>query len=343
MDVSEGFSGAMLSNTDPGLRQFWHPVAAERDVPVGGLLGVRLLGERWLVARLAGRLVALRDRCPHRLVPLSAGSVVGDEVQCAYHGYCVDGDGRVTTIPALAAGVPIPSKAGVPTARVAAAFGLVWLCLADEPWDDLLDATAYLDPRNDTFVAGPFTTRVSAGILTDNFLDAAHFPFLHRATFGAADDGRPTLAVRRDRWRLHQTDRQMVDGAHLSTPEDSAAVYEVAAPFSVELRLDRPGGSDFIWSFVCPVDDDTSVWWLVHAYPLAGDRALIDAARELQAEVGREDLWMLEQMDDPRLPLDTRAEVHTKADLGCLEYRRMMAELVAAGADGVVPVAVRVG
>ena len=44
---------------------------------------------------------------------------------------------------------------------------------------------------------------------------------------------------------------------------------------------------------------------------------------------GVEDLWILEQMDDPAIPLDVRVEVHTKADLGCLEYRRMLAELAA--------------
>lgn len=323
-----------LTNTDPALRPWWHPVAAEGDVPDGAPLGVTLLGERWLLARLGNELTAMRDRCPHRLVPLSAGTVVGDELQCCYHGYRVGADGRVTAIPALPAGTPIPPKACVPTAHVQVRFGLVWLCLADDdsgPLGDLLDDAAYVDPAYDTFVAGPFTTRVGAGLLSDNFLDAAHFPFLHAATFGASDPGTPSLSVERRGWRLHVTDTQVVDGAHLDAAVTTRAHYEVAAPFSVLLRLDRPGGSDHIWSFVCPVDDDTSVWWMVHAYPLGGDPAKLAAARDLQTAVGREDLSILELMEDPSLPLDIRAEVHTKADLGCLEYRRMLAELVHPG------------
>jgi phenylpropionate dioxygenase-like ring-hydroxylating dioxygenase large terminal subunit len=75
-----------LGNTHPALRRCWHPVALESDVPDGTPLGVRLLGERWMIARLGGLLVAMRDRCPHRLVPLSAGRIVGDQVECAYHG-----------------------------------------------------------------------------------------------------------------------------------------------------------------------------------------------------------------------------------------------------------------
>jgi hypothetical protein len=148
----------------------------------------------------------------------------------------------------------------------------------------------------------------------------------------------PTLTVTRDGWRITQIDQQMVDGAHLVQAEPSTAVYTVAAPFVVELRLDRPGGSDFIWSFVCPADDGRSVWWMVHAYPLAGDATQIDAARALQTQVGVEDLWMLEQMEDPSVPLDIRAEVHTKADLGCLEYRRMLIDVAALTAAAPVPV-----
>jgi vanillate O-demethylase monooxygenase subunit len=320
---------AVLTNTHPALRRFWHPVALEADVPPDRPLAVRLLGEAWVLARLGGELVALRDRCPHRLVPLSAGTIVGDELQCSYHGYRLDGSGRVTAIPALPADLPIPPKACVAAARVAVRFGLVWLCLSDEPLGGFLDDEAFLDPTNDRFVAGPLTTRVSAGILADNFLDCAHFRFLHAATFGGADEGCPVLEVTRAGWTIVQTDVQMVDGPHLDGPQEHQSTYEVAAPFSVVLRLARPdGATDHIWSFACPVADEETTWWMVHAYPLQGDPAQIEAALELQTRVAMEDLWMLEQMEDPNLPLDLRAEVHTKADLGCLEYRRMLIDLV---------------
>jgi phenylpropionate dioxygenase-like ring-hydroxylating dioxygenase large terminal subunit len=329
-----------LTNTHPSLRNFWHPVALESDVTGDGPFAVALLGERWVLARLHGELVAMQDRCPHRFVPLSAGRVVGDELECAYHGYRFGADGKVTRIPSLSPDVPIPPKACVKTANVREGFGLIWLCLADEPLDGLLDDAAYRDPTYDVFFAGPFTTRVSAGVLADNFLDSAHFPFLHAATFGASDPGTPSLTVRRDGWRIHQLDTQVVDGAHLDAPVTSHAVYEVAAPFSVLLRLDRPDGSDHIWSFACPVDDDTTIWYMVHAYPLGGDTALIDASRDLQVAVGLEDLGILERMEDPNVQLDIRAELHTKADLGTLEYRRMLAELATLSAAEGRPVTV---
>jgi vanillate O-demethylase monooxygenase subunit len=316
-----------MTNTHPQLRQFWHPVALETDLESDVPLPVQLLGERWIVAKLGDELVAMRDLCPHRLVPLSAGRIVDNEIECGYHGYRFGASGKATTIPALDSSTPIPPKACVDTTPVTVRFGLIWLALVDEPIDTWLDEAPYLDPALDQFVCGPFETVVSAGILADNFLDAAHFPFLHAATFGSGDDGRPSLTVQRDEWTIVVTDQQTLDGAHFDEIEEAAAVYTVGAPFAVELRLDRPQASDLIWSFACPVDDDTTLWWMVHSYPLDGDAEKIAAAQALQHEVGLEDLRMLERMADPNIHLDLRAEVHTKADLGCVEYRRMLIDL----------------
>ena len=170
---------------------------------------------------------------------------------------------------------------------------------------------------------------MSAGILADNFLDAAHFPFLHAGTFGADDDGKPTLTVSRDGWRVQQIDLQTVDGAHLEAAEPTHAVYTVAAPFTVELRLDRTGGERL--HLVVRVPGRRRHVGVVDGarLPARRRRRRRSPARcALQTQVGVEDLWMLEQMEDPTIPLDIRAEVHTKADAGCLEYRRMLIDLV---------------
>ena len=74
------------------------------------------------------------------------------------------------------------------------------------------------------------------------------------------------------------------------------------------------------------------------SFPANGYRGdyLLPVAAALQAQVGVEDLWMLEQMEDPTVPLDVRAEVHTRADLGCLEYRRMLIDVAALAVEEVV-------
>ena len=90
---------AVLTNVDPSLRSAWHPVLRVADLGTEPV-AVTLLGEHWVVVRLDGVVAAFADRCPHRLVPLSAGSVDvegGAEVlRCAYHGWCFDGSGACT-------------------------------------------------------------------------------------------------------------------------------------------------------------------------------------------------------------------------------------------------------
>jgi vanillate O-demethylase monooxygenase subunit len=318
-----------LTNTDRALRSFWHPVIASDDVPASTPVAVRLLGEPWVLVRIDGVVHALVDRCPHRRVPLSAGRVVDGTLECAYHGYRFAPDGGCVRIPALDDATPIPSRACVATAFVEERFGLVWLA-PEPPRHSLLDDTSFRDPAFDTFVSGPFGTPVGAAVLTDNFLDAAHFPFLHAATFGADDDGRPDLDVTREGWTLVQRTTRVTGAPQVAGNVVMDYEYVVAAPFSVALTLTGPEmGTNVIWSFSSPVTDGHSSWWLVHAYDdLGHDPALIAAARDFQTRVGEEDLAILERMEDPDLALDPRDEVHTKVDRGTLEYRRMLRAVV---------------
>jgi renierapurpurin 18,18'-hydroxylase len=48
-----------------------------------------------------GQVVAVEDRCPHRQVKLSEGTVTGDNITCAYHGWQFAPDGTCAHIPYL--------------------------------------------------------------------------------------------------------------------------------------------------------------------------------------------------------------------------------------------------
>lgn len=81
----------------------WHPALPSdrlRDRPVG----VRLAGRGIVLFRDSRGVVgALDDCCPHRRMKLSVGSVDGDRLQCAYHGwrYAADGQGESPGTPKL--------------------------------------------------------------------------------------------------------------------------------------------------------------------------------------------------------------------------------------------------
>ena len=167
-----------FTNEHPALRRCWHPVARSTDV-TDAPISVTLLGERWCVARLGATLTALPDRCPHRFSPLSAGRVVGDTLECAYHGFRFAADGRCVAIPAVDESVPIPPRAHCrPAHGVTDHLGLVWVA-PDAPIVDLPEVPEHDDPGFVRCPLPPLEWRASAAQMTDNFLDQGHFPFLH--------------------------------------------------------------------------------------------------------------------------------------------------------------------
>lgn len=56
-----------------------------------------------------GTVNALEDRCPHRQVKLSHGKVIGDELECAYHGWRFNSSGECSAVPYLANNQKLPS------------------------------------------------------------------------------------------------------------------------------------------------------------------------------------------------------------------------------------------
>src|ERR687885_2864467 len=71
----------------------WHPVLLSRRLrrkPVG----VRLAGRPIVLFRTPDGVGALNDVCPHRRMRLSAGRVIGDRLQCSYHGWTFDACGQ---------------------------------------------------------------------------------------------------------------------------------------------------------------------------------------------------------------------------------------------------------
>ena len=84
----------------------------------------RCSASRSLLGRDAARRASLRlrDICPHRGMPLSAGRLDGGEVECRYHGWRFAADGRCTAIPSLAAGQRFDRRAH-PGPRLSGARG----------------------------------------------------------------------------------------------------------------------------------------------------------------------------------------------------------------------------
>lgn len=331
----------VLSNVDPALRRCWHPVARPAEV-TDQPMRIMLLGEPWVLFRAEGDIVAFADRCPHRFSPLSVGHCQDGALQCAYHGWRFDASGRCVEIPALGPGATLPPAARLsPPGGLVTAHGVVFLA----PEAPVVPLGTIPEADDPSFEAGELPTlraRASAGLLADNFLDVAHFPFIHAGTFGADEAALvQPYSVTRDGWSF--TTEYEHSFANREDPGVAAGLrplvqmrrlaYRLSAPFHLRLRIDflDTGGSNVIGFFIQPETADscrlfTTLW----RDDLGGDRARMDEAVAFEVAVLREDLVMQEAFFDLVLPLDPTAEVHTRADRTTLELRRVLADLVSA-------------
>jgi len=179
---------ALASGTDAVpvfLRDCWYVAGLAATVRKGGLSREMLLGEPVLIGRgRDGRVFALRDICPHRGVPLSAGRVLSDNtVECPYHGWRFRGDGQCALIPSLVGGEAIEAaKIKVRAYPACEQDGLIWVYMA-APGHEAA-APRYEPPRVGVPNAKPrwvesqlFACAIDHAVI--GLMDPAHAPYVH--------------------------------------------------------------------------------------------------------------------------------------------------------------------
>lgn len=315
----------------------WHAVANSSELGPEPL-PVWLLGRPWCLVRLAGQVVALADRCPHRLAPLSAGRVEGDTLRCGYHGWRYDASGQCVEIPS-GGGEAIPSRACVERPHaVTERYGLVWMA-PETPLAPLPEFPEWDSPRFDRTFSTVVRTQVGAALLVDNFLDAAHFPYVHAATFGAPESAPVShRGVERDGWQVETTFDTWYrneDDPLVATGEHEAVQPQIltkrgGASTTVVLRLQFPvTGATIGILFSCSPETTgvTRVFKLLARDDLAGDEEALAHFVHVEDRILQEDLAILERYRDNVVHLDPRVEVHTRADRLSLAWRRVLADM----------------
>lgn len=330
-----------FDNEDSSLRATWQPIGQVVDFAGNGPHAVRLAGTDWALFSGEEGWAMVPDRCPHRLAPLSAGCVDDGLLRCAYHGWAFDTDGVCVEIPALGTAARLPPSSTIGAAHaVTEAHGLVWVAL-DEPLAPLPAVPDFDDPHLGMVRLPTSSWHASAAQMADNFLDVAHFPFLHLGTIGDPDDVEVhDFTVERSGMTFTSTHRhssQLLDGS--GTLVERVMEFECTAPHHVRLRLDYGQDSrTVLLFFMQPVDiDETRLFCIELTTDLdpntepTPDR--VGAVADFQTAVALEDKALLEQLGSKAVPLGTGAEVHTRADRSTLELRRMLQDLVTAHAD----------
>ncbi len=163
----------------------WYVVANIEDVKTTEPLAVKVAGKSFVLYRNTElKIVAMDDKCAHRLAPLSLGRIEGDDIRCMYHGIKFGADGKCNEVPGQAM---VPKSFCIKTHRVIERHEWVWLWLGDANSADenlLPDAS----PQNsDVYQIRKGCIQYAANyqLLNDNLCDFSHVAYVHEKTLGA--------------------------------------------------------------------------------------------------------------------------------------------------------------
>ena len=185
------------------LKDAWYVAAWSADV-TNELLGRTILGEPVLLYRKQdGGVAAIGNRCPHRFAPLHLGKLVGDLVQCGYHGLRFDDHGRCVENPV--GNCHVPKNAVVPCYRVVERHELIWIWMGEpERADDTTvpDYSIIDDPGWAHAIGGYIHCNANYELMVDNLMDLSHVAFVH-PKFGNESMAAGALDVKRNGEAVH--------------------------------------------------------------------------------------------------------------------------------------------
>jgi phenylpropionate dioxygenase-like ring-hydroxylating dioxygenase large terminal subunit len=164
-------------------RNYWYIAASSKKIKKKPIRVMLWNTPIVLFRDTSGSVHALLDRCAHRNVPLSTGTVQSDRIQCPYHGWEFDGSGTCQHIPARVEDSCSTTR-NVPSFPVREQQGYIWVYTNNqtspnhEPYQ-----FPFLEEKG--FRTIHYQADFDATILAtaENVLDVPHTAFLHKGLF----------------------------------------------------------------------------------------------------------------------------------------------------------------
>jgi nitrite reductase/ring-hydroxylating ferredoxin subunit len=326
MELRPGHSEIRASDWSV-LAKYWYPVARVQDVG-DKPIPVTLLDVQLVLFKGDDRMSVVLDRCPHRLVRLSAGKVTNGNIECPYHALQFSGAGQCVHIPGSlkhTGSTKVPKAYQVQSFPVKEEYGLVWTCLDDTGATSLPELKGIEEYK--LIYNEPREVSASAYRQIENFFDLGHLPVTHQASLGG-DINTPIIPG------TVSTEEGVVqlDADYLEIPlgmgeRPCKYTYRVTLPFNMDMTiLDDTGVETRFINFVLPnsahecqafqILTDTSDAGELHA-------GVIDATNT----VNDEDRYILANTPDIPTRLDGRGEMHLAIDNMAIAYRKALLAL----------------
>ncbi len=212
-------------------RNFWYVAAWDWEVRRQELMRRTICNQPIVFWRDSeGTPAALEDRCCHRHMPLSEGRLIGNSVECPYHGLQYDASGACVLIPSQ---VNIPPQACVRSFPVVERNHWIWIWMGDPALADpnLIEDFHWMDDPNWRAKGEKLDLEGNYLLLVENLLDLTHLQFVHRTTLGTeAISGSPIATE-------HDGDRVRVTRWIMNSPPPP--FFQRAGGFKPDQNIDR--------------------------------------------------------------------------------------------------------
>ena len=213
------------------IRNAWYVGAWDHEIGRQNLLRRTLLDQPVVFYRTEGGTpVALEDRCCHRQAPLSKGWLVGDEIQCPYHGLTYDATGRCIRVPGQS---QVPPNARVHSYPTVERNHWIWIWMGDPALadPDLIEDFHWMDHPDWRARGERLDLEANYVLLVENLLDLSHLSFVHPTTLGTDAIAETPMKYERED-NLVRVTRWIMD----NTPPP---FFQKAGGFTPEQRIDR--------------------------------------------------------------------------------------------------------
>lgn len=312
-----------------------------------------LLNQHLVLFRSAdGVAGALEDRCCHRSLPLSCGTVEERGIRCGYHGLLFSPQGKCLEIPGQAR---IPEKARVASFPVMERDKILWIWFGAHPDsepDSEPPAYRWHNDERYEYRGGVVHYQAPYQLIHDNLLDLSHLGYVHLRTIG----GNPSVHMNAE-MKVEGTGNAVRIVRHMMNSE---APKTYADAWGFRDRIDRWQEIEFdvnqiqIWTgavdagteslgdqdrggfhmrglhCITPETDTTAhyFWTVATNRPPSGSSNL-DVVYEQTALTFEEDKVVIEAQHQNMCRFGTQPQIDIHVDAGANRARRIIAALTA--------------
>jgi phenylpropionate dioxygenase-like ring-hydroxylating dioxygenase large terminal subunit len=319
---------------------FWYVAGESKDL-MDKPLHVKMLGHEFALFRDSdGQAHCLSNMCSHRGGSLAHGKINFNCLECPYHGWRYNGEGRCVRIPSIGREGKIPKPAKVDSYPVIERYGLIHVFLGDLPEEERPPIMPVIEWEQEGWRTTVVTLDwdISYRRSMENGVDPGHNEFTH--TTHIADLGEDEYFILPE-FEFEETEWTMGFAMDFMSPalqdEKMIEASGKSEPAVTSIEFGQHGVS-CLWTFIYPVPG-MKINQYIYETPVDINRTKITliCARNILLEpesdanvddrnlfVAQEDRATLERLLPKRSPETRTQEIILPADKPILRFRERL-------------------